>query len=83
MIILQQFKQKISELLNKEDPVLLAARHTSSLQQQISDRDTEIRILHYTLQEVCKYAFMIEGTAESKDPQHWIEVIKKRYGYDI
>lgn len=83
MIILRPFKEKISELLNKPNQELLAARCASSLYQQISDRDTEIRILHYTLQEVCKFAYMVEGTAESRDPQHWIEVIKKRYGYDI
>lgn len=77
------FYKKVSEILNKPDYPLLAARHTASLHQQIHDRDTEIRLLHYTLQEVCKFAYMVEGTAESRHPEHWIEVIKKRYGYDL
>ncbi len=83
MIILQQFKEKISELLNKPDYEYLAMRHAASLQGEINQKEREIEALHAALREVCKFAFMVQGTAESKDPQHWIEVVKKRYGYDF
>ena len=68
ILCLSNFHKKISEVLNKPDQGLLAA-----------EKDKEIHVLYFTLQEVCKYAFMVEGTLESSHPESWIKKTEEKY----
>tara|TARA_R110000868_G_scaffold29030_1_gene107918 strand:+ start:1595 stop:1846 length:252 start_codon:yes stop_codon:yes gene_type:complete len=79
ILCLSNFHKKISEVLNKPDQGLLAARYAASLHEQLAEKDKEIHVLYFTLQEVCKYAFMVEGTLESSHPESWIKKTEEKY----
>lgn len=79
ILCLSNFHKKISELLNKPDYGLLAARYAASLQEELGEKEKEIQVLRLTLKEVCKYAFMVEGASESADPHNWIKKTREKY----
>jgi hypothetical protein len=79
ILCLSNFYKKISELLNKPDQDLLVARYTTSLYEELGEKEKEIQVLYLALQEVCKYAYMVNGTPESADPNSWIKKIKGKH----
>ena len=78
-LCLSNFHKKISELLNKPDKDLLEARYAASLNEELGEKEEEIQVLYLALQEVCKYAYMVNGTPESADHNSWIKKFKGKW----